>query len=98
MNRLSKLLLISLVASIAAFGAYYALSVAPVRAMLCGRNPEMDWLRREYHLDSFQFTVVSRLHDDYVPRCREMCARITARRALILQLAHDNRAGTCSAT
>lgn len=90
MSRFSKLLLVAIAAGAVSFGAYFAWSVAPVRAMACAHDPGMEWLRREYHLDDNQFNVISKLQADYAPRCKEMCGHVAAGRAKVLKLSHDD--------
>lgn len=49
-------------------------------------RPELAWLKNEYHLSGAQFTEVVRLHDDYKPKCLEMCRRIDDQNAKVQQL------------
>ena len=94
MSRLAKLLLVTLAAGLAAFGASYWFSVTPVRTMMYRQNPGMDWLRREYHLDDAQFAIINRLHEDYFPKCAKMCDRVAAQRGTVLKLSSANQGMT----
>ena len=46
-----------------------------------GPHPEMAWLKKEYKLTDYQFAQVARLHDEYLPKCAEMCRRIDEQNA-----------------
>ncbi|MEI6351414.1 MAG: periplasmic heavy metal sensor [Verrucomicrobiota bacterium] len=80
--------LVVVAAGALAFGGYYWLSVRPVMALVHQPEGEMEWLRHEYHLSDAQFQRVSQLHDEYSPKCAEMCRKISDQRirlsALIL--------------
>lgn len=41
---------------------------------------QIGWLTREFDLTPAQARAVAKLHDDYVPRCSDHCARIAAAR------------------
>ena len=51
-----------------------------------GPHPEMAWLKKEYKLTDNQFSQVARLHDEYLPKCAEMCRRIDEQNAKVQQL------------
>jgi hypothetical protein len=40
--------------------------------------PELEWLRREFHLTDDQFAKVAELHHAYRPTCEALCARVIA--------------------
>lgn len=50
---------------------------------------ELSWLKDEFHLNDAEFRRVTQLHEQYLPACRERCAKIDAQnaaaRALLLQ-------------
>lgn len=48
--------------------------------------PELEWLRREFHLSDSEFEQVSALHHDYLPTCESFCAKIAEARAKVKQL------------
>lgn len=60
-------------------------SAAYVGAMrLCARQinaDDLSWLKREFHLSDSEMSRIRQLHEGYMPKCREMCARIAARQA-----------------
>lgn len=63
-------------------GTYYW-RTAPQRAMLCSDEPELAWLKHEFHLNDTQFARVRDLSNNYLTQCAEMCRRVAATNALI---------------
>jgi hypothetical protein len=51
---------------------------------LCARHvvsaDELDWLRQEFRLGEAELARVRALHQGYLPKCAEMCARIAAKK------------------
>jgi hypothetical protein len=41
---------------------------------------DLAWFRREFHLSKAELERVRRLHEGYLPKCREMCDRIAAKK------------------
>lgn len=41
---------------------------------------DLAWLRLEFHLSDSELARVRELHEGYLPKCREFCARIDARK------------------
>ncbi len=41
---------------------------------------DLEWLRMEFRLTDAELAPVRRLHEGYLPKCREFCARIDARK------------------
>ena len=79
--RRSLIILIGVLAvGVAIFsGSYY------LAQWLCARqmsNPADDlaWLRQEFQLSDAEMARVRQLHDGYLPKCGEMCAKITAKK------------------
>lgn len=69
-----------LTVGVAIFGGSYFLA-----QWLCARhmsNPADDlaWLRQEFRLSDAETARVRRLHDGYLPKCGEMCAKIAAKK------------------
>jgi small-conductance mechanosensitive channel len=49
---------------------------------MCCANPsdDLSWLRDEFHLSDAEMTRVRELHEGYLPKCAEMCAKIAAKK------------------
>lgn len=41
---------------------------------------DLAWLRHEFHLSDADLARVRKLHEGYLPKCAEMCARIAAKK------------------
>jgi hypothetical protein len=59
-----------------AFGAFYYLGTASGRGMLRQPEPELAWLKKEFHLSEPEFARIVKLHEAYLPECRTRCMRI----------------------
>src|ERR1051325_388368 len=46
----------------------------------CNPADDLAWLRQEFHLSDAEMTRVRQLHEGYMPKCAEMCARIAAKK------------------
>lgn len=76
MKRGGFILLFGLVLGAAAFlGAYYV-RTASSRDLLKEPQPELAWLKQEFHLSDSEFARISEIHAAYLPRCGERCQRI----------------------
>jgi hypothetical protein len=83
MKRGAIIVLLGLILSVAGgFAAYFA-RTAPQRAIMCSAEPEMAWLKQEYHLTDEQFSQVEKMHAEYLQQCGELCMRIAATNELV---------------
>lgn len=57
------------------YGCIYLLETATPRALMRSEQPELAWLKQEFHLSDVEFKRVSELHASYLPQCRERCRR-----------------------
>ena len=48
------------------------------RSLQQSGQPELAWLKEEFHLSDAQFKRISELHESYLPQCRAMCGKIDA--------------------
>lgn len=83
MNRSVVILLAGLALGIAGAVGAYRWRTSEYREVLCGPQPELAWLQREFDLSAEQFQRVVELHNAYLPKCAAMCERIAATNALI---------------
>ena len=60
-------------------GSYYASQRATVA---CCAKPadDLSWLQTEFHLSDAEMSHIRELHEGYVPKCADMCAKITAKK------------------
>ena len=59
-------------------GAYFAARQVCVSRLACAGD-DLEWLRREFSLSEPELQRARRLHEGYLPKCGEMCARIAAK-------------------
>jgi hypothetical protein len=80
MNRSLVILLGALALGAAIFaGSYFTAQRATV--MCCAKPADdLDWLRTEFSLSDAEMAHVRELHEGYLPKCAEMCAKIAAKK------------------
>jgi hypothetical protein len=76
MKRAVVILVIGVAAAFVADLVVYRAATASSRELLSSAQPEMEWLRREFHLGDAEWKRVSQLHAEYLPLCRERYRRI----------------------
>src|SRR5512135_2057443 len=64
-----------LVGVVAYFGFYYA-GTARSRQLARSPEPELAWLKQEFHLSDAEYTRVCQMHQGYLEGCAERCRRI----------------------
>lgn len=75
-------LLAALVAALLAFCAYLG------AMRLCAHQmtaDDLSWLKREFRLNETEIQRIRTLHQGYLPRCRDMCAKIAAKQVEVEQ-------------
>jgi hypothetical protein len=92
MRRSLVILLAILLAGVAIAGASYLLGCRICARQLAGSGDDLAWLRREFHLSDSEMHRIRQLHDGYLPKCHENCARIAAKKQE-LQAALDHAQG-----
>jgi hypothetical protein len=92
MRRSLVILLAILLAGVAIAGASYLLGCRICARQLAGSGDDLAWLRREFHLSDSEMQRIRQLHDGYLPKCHENCARIVAKKQE-LQAALDHAQG-----
>ena len=82
MNRPLVILLGALVLGAAIFAGSFYFSQRVCSNMMGGAD-DLSWLRSEFHLSDAEMARVRQLHEGYLPRCMEMCAKLAAKKAEI---------------
>jgi hypothetical protein len=59
--------------------SYSIMKQVCARQLTVGADP-LEWLRREFRLSDAEMARIRQLHEGYLPRCEEMCARIAAKK------------------
>jgi len=77
MNRAARtIILAAVIVLVAGAGAYLC------AMRLCARQmaaDDLSWLKREFRLSQGEMSRIRQLHNGYLPKCREMCAKIAAK-------------------
>jgi len=81
MNRSLVILLGALVLGAALFGGSYAVSQRVCRNCMSKSVSDLDWLQKEFHLNDAEMARIQKLHEGYLPKCAEMCAKIAAKKS-----------------
>ena len=92
MRRSLLILLAMLLAGAAIVGTSYLLARRICVRELASSADDLAWLRDEFHLGDAEMQRIRQLHEGYLPKCRENCARIAAKKQE-LQAALDNAQG-----
>jgi hypothetical protein len=80
MRRSLLILLAVLLAGAGIAGASYLLARQICAREMAGTSDDLAWLRREFHLNDAEMQRVRQLHEGYLPKCRENCALIAAKK------------------
>ena len=80
MNRSLVILIGALTLGAAIFaGSFYASQRATV--MCCAKPADdLNWLQMEFHLSDAELAHIRELHEGYLPKCAELCAKIAAKK------------------
>jgi hypothetical protein len=95
MRRSLLILLAVLLAGAAIAGTSYLLARRICLRQLAPAGNDLAWLRDEFHLSDTEMQRIRPLHEGYLPKCRENCARIAAKKQE-LQTALDKAQGMTS--
>ena len=81
MNRSLVILLGALALAAAIFaGSYF--TAQRVTVTCCARPADdLSWLQDEFHLSGAEMARIRELHEGYLPKCAEMCAKIAAKKS-----------------
>jgi len=80
MPRSLVILLGLLAAAVAVFAGSYFLTQQICVKQMTNPADDLDWLRQEFHLNAADMARIRQLHNGYLPKCGEMCARIAAKK------------------
>jgi hypothetical protein len=80
MRRSLLILLALLLGGAAIVGSSYLLAQRICVHELAASGDELAWLREEFHLSDAELQRIRQLHEGYLPKCHENCARIAAKK------------------
>jgi|SRR5215471_8657710 len=76
MKRPGLILVTGIVLAVAAyFGFYFAFTVKS-RSLAGSQEPELEWLRTEFHVPDGEFSRISEIHESYRAGCAQRCRLI----------------------
>jgi len=76
MTRAWSVAILGLLLGSAAFFGLSAAKTAGLRRLELECGPDLVWLKQEFHLSEADFTRIRVLHEEYKPKCAEMCRRV----------------------
>lgn len=76
MKRGFSIFVLGLAGAVVAYCCVYYAETATPRALMRSNQPELAWLKHEFHLTETEFKRISELHAAYLPQCRERCQHI----------------------
>lgn len=76
MKRTLLILVSGLALAVLAYAGVYHTRTASSCCIMESKNPELAWLKKEFHLSDAEFTRISELHEQYLAGCAERCRRI----------------------
>ena len=80
MRRSLLILIALLLAGVAIAGGSYVLARHICTHQLAGSGDDLAWLRREFQLSDTEMQRIRQLHEGYLPKCHENCARIATKK------------------
>jgi len=86
MKKGSLILLLGVVVSTVAFSSFYYFGTVNCRELMRQPQPELAWLKKEFHLSDAEFTRISEMHAAYLPQCQARCLRIAEQDRQLEQL------------
>jgi len=72
--------------ALAAYFCFYYVLTAQSRDIARGERPELDWLKREFHLKDAEFNRIAQMHKAYLSGCMERCRLIDEKNEHLKQL------------
>jgi hypothetical protein len=72
------ILVLGLALAAAAYGCVYFFCTSSARSWERSSQPELAWMKEEFHLSDSEFKRISELHAAYLPQCMEVCRQIEA--------------------
>src|SRR5690348_4132015 len=78
MKRSWLLILGGLLLGLLAYFGFYYVGTAHSRQLERSPEPELAWLKQEFHLDDAEYLRICQMHQGYLEGCAERCRQIDA--------------------
>ena len=86
MKRPWVILLAGIAAALLGYFTFYFIGTAQCRAIIHEQEPELAWLKKEFHLNDAEFARISQMHASYLSGCAERCRMIDEKNQHLKQL------------
>jgi hypothetical protein len=86
MRRSGAILVSGVLLAVAAYFGLYYVGTASSRRLERSQQPELAWLKQEFHLSDAEYDRVCRMHEGYLAGCAERCRRIDEKNAELRRL------------
>jgi hypothetical protein len=83
-----------LVAAMLAYFGFYLLGSANSQSFRQSPQPELAWLKEEFHINDGEFARICQMHAEYMSGCAERCRRIDAKNQELKQLLSETNSIT----
>jgi hypothetical protein len=94
MRRAWLILMGGLVLAVAGYACLYFVCTASSRSLEHSLNPELTWLKQEFHISDAEFARICRIHESYLSSCAERCRLIDEKNQVLRQLLATNNTVT----
>ena len=81
-------------AAVTSFCCFYYVGTAETRRLAASPEPELAWLKAEFHLSDAEFSRITKMHDEYLACCAERCRQIDEKNAELKRLLASTNAIT----
>jgi hypothetical protein len=94
MRRSLFILITGFFLAVAAYAGLYFIVTAKYHSMEKSPEPEIAWLKREFHLSDSEFERICQMHDSYMSGCAERCRQIDEKNEELRKLLAETNAVT----
>ena len=94
MRRSLFILMTGFLLAVAAYAGLYFVVTARYHSMETSPEPELAWLKREYHLSDKDFDRICQMHDAYMSGCAERCRLIDEKNSELRKFLAETNAVT----
>jgi hypothetical protein len=86
MKRPALILITGVALAVAAYFGFYLALTAKSRSLSSSQEPELQWLKNEFHIADAEFGRISEMHDSYRAGCARRCRLIDEKNAELKRL------------
>ncbi len=94
MKRPGLILVTGIILAVAAYFGFYFAFTAKSRSLAGSQQPELEWLRTEFHVPDGEFSRISEMHESYREGCAQRCRLIDEKNEELKRLLASSRSIT----